>query len=96
MLAEFSNVLLRKFSHPAAEVYAQVEALESAFTVLPLTEAVVLEAVRGVGAYRLSYYDAQVWAVAKLNQVPFVLSEDFQDGVTFVNPFGEDFSPSQL
>lgn len=95
-LAEFSNVCLRKFGHPAQAVYAQVEALENTFSVLPLTEAVVLEAVRGVGAYGLSYYDAQVWAVAKLNQIAVVVSEDFQngatlEGVTFANPFEDDF-----
>jgi predicted nucleic acid-binding protein len=95
-LAEFANVCLRKFGHPAEAVYAQVEVLERTFTVLPLTEAVVLEAVRGVGSHGLSYYDAQVWAVAKLNQIAVVVSEDFQDGatlegVTFVNPFGEDW-----
>ena len=41
-------------------------------------------------------YDAQIWAVAKLNQAPVVFSEDFSDGqviegVRFVNPFARDF-----
>jgi predicted nucleic acid-binding protein len=40
----------------------------------------------------LPYWDAQVWATAKLNQIPRVLSEDFQhqgriEGVEFLNPF---------
>jgi predicted nucleic acid-binding protein len=52
----------------------------------------VLEALRGVVRYRLSYYDAQIWAVARLNHVPVVLSEDFSawseiEGVRFENPF---------
>jgi predicted nucleic acid-binding protein len=55
---------------------------------------VVLEALRGVIRYRLSYYDAQIWAVARLNHVPVVLSEDFAqgseiEGVRFENPFGQ-------
>jgi predicted nucleic acid-binding protein len=37
-----------------------------------------------------------VWATARLNQVPFVFSEDFRDGsilegVRFVNPFSPKF-----
>ena len=40
----------------------------------------------------MHYWDAQVWAVARLNQVPFVFSEDCNpgatlEGVRFVNPF---------
>jgi len=51
---------------------------------------------RGVRDHKLSYYDAQVWATARLNQVPVVFSEDFRDGsilegVRFVNPFSPKF-----
>jgi predicted nucleic acid-binding protein len=40
----------------------------------------------------MPFWDAQIWATAKLNQIPQVLSEDFQhgravEGVEFVNPF---------
>ncbi len=63
---------------------------------MPLTEWIVLEALRGVRDHRFSYYDSQVWAAAKLNQMPVVLSEDFPggatvEGVSFVNPFEKDF-----
>ena len=86
---------------PAALVYQQIEALGQAFPVLALTPAVVLEAVRGVRDHRLSYYDAQVWAVARLGQVPVVLSEDFSpgsvlEGVAFVDPFAREFDVSTL
>ena len=52
--------------------------------------------MRGVKDHRFGYYDAQIWAIAKLNQVPVVLSEDFAsgasvEGVTFSNPFEEAF-----
>jgi len=51
-----------------------------------------MEAARGVKEHRFSYWDAQIWAAAKLNQVPVIFSEDFAsgstvEGVTFVNPF---------
>jgi len=64
--------------------------------VLPLTEQVALEATRGVRDHHLSYYDAQIWAAARLNQIPVIFSEDFQDGVMlegirFVNPFAPRF-----
>jgi len=37
-------------------------------------------------------WDAQIWAAARLNQIPVVVSEDFNsgsmtEGVRFVNPF---------
>jgi predicted nucleic acid-binding protein len=57
---------------------------------------IVLEAARGVRDRSLSYYDAQIWATARLNQIPLVFSEDFTDGsviegVRFVNPLAGDF-----
>ena len=49
----------------------------------------------------MSYWDAQLWATARLNQVEVVLSEDFQDGraldgVRFVNPFAPSFDLAAL
>jgi predicted nucleic acid-binding protein len=97
-LAEFASVATRKLQPPltAAEVYTQVERFMRAYPVLDLTPAVVLEAVRGVRDYRLAYYDAQLWAVARLNQIPVIFSEDFNsnsviEGVRFFNPFMPDF-----
>jgi len=102
-LAEFANVTLRRLQPPPPpdQVYQFVEQYEQAFRVLPLTPAIVLEAVRGVRDHQLGYYDAQIWAAARLNQVPYVLSEDFNtgatiDGVTFLNPFASDFNISRL
>jgi predicted nucleic acid-binding protein len=102
-LAELASVALRKLKPPMDPtlLYTQVEALERAFPVLPLTPAVVLEAIRAVRERKLSYYDAQVWAVAKLGQIPVLLSEDFDsgsvlEGVTFVDPFALEFDVSSL
>jgi predicted nucleic acid-binding protein len=56
----------------------------------------VLEAMRGVIRYQMAFHDAQLWAMAKLNQIPILFSEDFDsgssyDGVQCVNPFASDF-----
>lgn len=61
----------------------------------------VLEAMRGVREHRLSYYDALIWATARLNGVPYLLSEDGQDGrylegVRILNPLAEDFDLALL
>lgn len=92
-LSEFASVTLRRLEPPLGpqQVEREIERLMLAFPVLPLTAPVVLEALRGVTQHRLSYYDAQVWATARLYQVPLVLSEDFPtgavlEGVRFLNP----------
>lgn len=63
------------------------------FDVRPLN---VAEALRGLAAHQMSYYDALIWATAKLNGIPFILSEDGQDGrliegVRILNPLEEGF-----
>jgi predicted nucleic acid-binding protein len=65
--------------------------------ILDTTGPIVLEAVRGVRTYQMAYWDAQIWASAKMNQIPVVFSEDFGDGVIiegvrFVNPFSAGFN----
>jgi predicted nucleic acid-binding protein len=96
-LGEFFRVTTTKMRLPAYEMFKQVEYWQNVFPVFPLTPQIVLEAARGVRDYQLSYYDAQVWASARLNQVPVIFSEDFQDGqilegIRFVNPFSDEFA----
>ena len=60
---------------------------------------IILEAARGARQHHFSYWDAQIWATAKLNQIPVVLSEDFSDGqstegIRFMNPFSAKFQLS--
>ncbi len=98
VLAEFINVSTHT-RHPLytyAEAIRQVERLLQAFPVFDLTPLIILEAARGASAYSLSYYDAQIWATARLNQTQVVFSEEFQDGQTlegirFINPFLPEF-----
>lgn len=102
-LAEFANVALKKLSAilTPADIEARVSFYERTFPIIPLTTAIVLEAVRGVRLHQLAYYDAQLWAAAKLSQIPILLSEDFNagsriEGVTFLNPFAPSFDVKTL
>jgi predicted nucleic acid-binding protein len=97
-LAEFFSVATRKLSPSltSAEALDQVTLFTRLWPVFNLTPMIVMEAGRGVRDHKLSYYDAQVWATARLNQLSVVFSEDFRDGsilegVRFVNPFSSKF-----
>lgn len=94
VLGEYLSVVMRKFRHAVDAPSAQRQATKFSelFTVHHTTVEVVLEAARGVQRHGFSYYDAQIWAVAKLNGIPLVYSEDFihgreVEGVRFENPF---------
>ena len=97
-LAEFFSIATHKLQPPLTprEALMQIELLSEAFPVLDLTTAIVLEAARGVRDHQLSYYDAQLWATAKLYQLPIIFSQDFAsgsvlEGVRFTNPFAPEF-----
>ena len=95
-LAEFFRVVTAKIGLSPAEIYPVIERWAGVFPTFPITPQIVLEAARGVRDYGISYFDSQIWAAARLNQVEIVFSEDFQDGqsiegVRFVNPFSADF-----
>jgi predicted nucleic acid-binding protein len=98
VLAEFFVNAIRKLEPPLTieEAYDRVQNYLLSWEVLDLTGAIVLEAVRGTQVYRMSYWDAQIWASARLYQIPVIFSEDFDagaviEGVRFVNPFADDF-----
>jgi len=102
-LAEFFVVATRGKRPLLTEQDAsrQLDLLSRSFRVLDVTPMIVLEASRGVRKHRFSYWDAQIWATARLNQVPVVLSEHFQDaasfeGVRFANPFARNVAISDL
>jgi predicted nucleic acid-binding protein len=97
-LAEFLNVSTRKLDPPLSrgDALAQASLFTRMWPIFDLTPLIVLEAGRGARDHGLPYYDAQIWAAARLNQVTVVFSEDFSDGqvlegVRFVNPFSADF-----
>lgn len=103
VLGEFYAAGTRKLDPPLspAEAAEQIVALAAAWPVLVVTPLVVLEAARGASGHRLHYWDAQLWATARLNQVPLVLSEDFAharvlEGVRFLDPFAPVFDLAAL
>ncbi|OPZ63747.1 MAG: tRNA(fMet)-specific endonuclease VapC [Firmicutes bacterium ADurb.Bin506] len=93
VLAELFVVLTRKLRNPIRleDAVRSVAHHARIWQVFDVTPMIVLEAARGVRDHCLSFWDAQLWATAKLNQVPVVLSEGFSDGsviegVQFKNP----------
>ncbi len=97
-LAEFFVAVTRKIAAPLSveEAYDRIKNYLQSWTVLDVTGMIVLEAARGVRDHQFNFWDAQIWATARLNQIPVVFSEDFNvgqvtEGVRFVNPFAEDF-----
>ncbi len=102
-LTEFFSAATLRLPEPLEQVVAmtQVERLIRSCQILDLSPAVVLEGCRGSSEYALSIWDALIWAVSKLNQVPYVLTEDakherFLEGVRFLNPFHRKFDLANL
>ncbi|MEC4817786.1 MAG: PIN domain-containing protein [Scytonema sp. PMC 1069.18] len=78
------------------EAIARIRNYTSACHVLEITKLIILEAIRGVEVHQFGFWDAQIWATAKLNQISEVYSEDFNtgatiEGVKFTNPITKDF-----
>jgi len=103
VLAEFFNAVTRKISTPLSlsQAYDSLSNYLESWPVLEVTGMVVLEAARGVRDHQLNFWDSQIWAIARLNQITMVLSEDFTDGVAIegvrlVNPFAVDFEISYI
>jgi len=99
VLAEFYVTLTRKLTapFPPEEAGERVKNYLYSWRVADLSGLVVLEAARGVQAHHLNFWDALIWATARLNQCPLVLSEDFAsgavlEGVRFLNPFVEEWT----
>jgi predicted nucleic acid-binding protein len=98
VLAEFFVAVTRKITKPllVEDAFESLSNYVASWEVLALNNLNILEAARGVRDHLFSYYDAQVWAVARMNQIPVVFSEDFNpcwiEGVQFVNPFTPEFT----
>jgi len=85
----------------ADEALKEVARYENNCRVLPLTQTAALEAMRACEQYSMPFWDALIWAVAKEGGVPYLLSEDFDEGavvegVEFVNPFAPAFDITRL
>ena len=93
-LSEFFIVATKKIPAPLTidEAYSSITNYIRSWQIIDINSFIVLEAIRGVKAHNLSYWDSMIWAAARMNQIATVLSEDFSDnseveGVRFINPF---------
>lgn len=98
ILAEFFVTVTRKIVVRLSinEAVERIQNYLRAWTVLDVTGMIIWEAARGVRDHQLNFWDAQIWATAKLNQIQVIYTEDFNigagiEGVRFVNPLSEDF-----
>lgn len=94
VLAEFFSAVTRRLPEKMSprEGYAHLQEYVRSWRVVGLTPEIVLESARGAITHHFPFYDAQIWATAKLSGIPTVLTEDFShasriESVEFLNPF---------
>lgn len=94
LLNEFANAIRRKQDRPWSEINPALDRIrKSVPKIVPLDEAVHVEAVRLVERYKLGFYDALMLGSALLNGARTFYSEDMQHGMSIdetlrvVNPF---------
>jgi predicted nucleic acid-binding protein len=91
-LCEFFSAVTRKKLMPMDDAMAQVDDWQQLFPVVSAKAATLTRAFAAVKRYRLSFWDAMLWATIREAGVATLLSEDFQheqhlEGVQIVNPF---------
>jgi predicted nucleic acid-binding protein len=91
-LGEFFHVATRKLKIPARDVRPFVDDWRGVFAVFAATEPCLDLAVEHVTRHRIAFWDAMLWATARVAGCRLLLSEDLNDGqtlggVTCVNPF---------
>ena len=74
------------------DAFRETEELLNLFPILYPNDSLVRTAIRGAAVYRLSWFDAHIWAYAEINGLDTLISEDFQHErlygtVRAVNPF---------
>ncbi|HET9227564.1 MAG TPA: PIN domain-containing protein [Thermoanaerobaculia bacterium] len=96
-VVEFFSVVTRPVKTGASlltreDAFRETEDLLNLFPILYPNDSVVRTALRGAAVYRLSWFDAHIWAYAEVNGIAELISEDFQHErlygtVRAVNPF---------
>lgn len=95
-IVEFIRAVTRRRGNdenilPQDEAVRHAEALLDTFPILYPTEGVLRLALRGMATYRLSWFDAHMWAYAEFYGLSPLYTEDFEPGtrigtVEIVNP----------
>jgi predicted nucleic acid-binding protein len=91
-LGEFVNVVRRKRPEQLEEAIEQASEWSILFDVIPTSSDHILSAFRFAERYRLQFWDAVIWQVARSAGADHLLSEDMQDGLalegmTVIDPF---------
>lgn len=96
-LVEFVAAVTRPLAGEAPllaldEAHREAEDLLTQFPVIYPTETTLRTALRGAALYKLSWFDAHLWAYADERGLDPIWSEDFEDGrlygrVRIRNPF---------
>ncbi len=101
VLSEFFSVVTRRLRPrlPFDIALAELEHHARVWNILTVTAPVVIAAARAVRDHGLNFWDAQLWAAAKIYEFDAILTEDFNagsrlGGVRFINPFAADFRQS--
>ena len=102
-LTEFFRTVRWRLPEPISVENAlkQIHHFMNTCRILHLTSTAALEGMRACEMYSMSFWDSLIWAVAKEGGVPYLLTEDFDDGgtvegVQFLNPFTPTFDISAL
>ncbi len=103
VLAEFFVAVTEKISVPLGllEACDRMQRYQQLLTVVDLTPAMALDAARGVRLYQLNFWDAQIWATARLSQICVVCTDtapagSMIEGIRFLNPFSKTFQLGNL
>ena len=98
-LSEFYRVVTTRLAERMipAEAFKRIEHVAEYCEVLDIKKEVLLEGCRGGVLHHISIWDALIWAAAKLNQIPYILTEDSRhdrplENVRYLNPFTDEFS----
>lgn len=89
-LSEFSAVMIRH-SCDLDWLQRTVQLMQNVMTIMELSESDIQSAIQAVKQYKMSYWDAQIWAVARSNGIRTIFTEDGPIGqtieeVTYMNP----------
>ena len=103
VLGEFYTNAIRKLLFPLGVEQATATAIRycRSWNILDLTDRTFLDAAGAVAQYRMSFWDALIWATAVQHQVPYVITEDQEHGrligaIRYLNPFDPSFDLAQL
>jgi predicted nucleic acid-binding protein len=103
ILAEFYTITTRRIKAllTHSQAYKQLEFLAYSLHVCEINTTIILAAALATHEHQMHYWDAQIWATARLYQIPYVLTEDipgreYLKGVHYINPFLPDFDLSSL